>query len=388
MGWWPRRQQQPAVETGEAEEFLMAFYAEENIGGNLGVRLEHVREEISETGTYTHTLPELTWAARAAWRHAGRCVGRYSWKTLRVRDRRSVSAPPEVAAEVAEHLAEATNGGRIRSMITVFAPDRPGKPGPRIWNGQAVSYAGYREPDGIFGDPAGAGLTDLAVRLGWQPGGTPFDVLPLIIGDGEHGPGIFQLPREVVREVPITHPDYPWFAGLGLRWYAVPMISDMYLEAGGVRYPCAPFNGWYQASTEVGVRDLGDPQRYNMLPVIASKMGLDLSSVSTLWPDEAAVQLAKAVAHSYKAAGVMATDHQTEAHRFMRFAEAEEAAGRPWCADWSWITPPIGGSTTPVFHRSYPDRILRPGFFRHEAAAPASCPVTGAAARHPAPIPA
>jgi nitric-oxide synthase len=176
------------------------------------------------------------------------------------------------------------------------------------------------------------------------------------------------VPRDAVLEVPISHPEFGWFAELGLRWYAVPLITDMYLEAGGIRYPCAPFNGWYQASTEVGVRNLGDPDRYNMLPAVAAGMGLDVSSVATFWLDRAAVELAVAVQHSYRAAGVMATDHQTEARRFIRFAESEEASGRPWCADWSWVNPPISASTTPTFHRTYPDRDLRPGFGRHEDA--------------------
>ncbi len=66
-----------------------------------------------------------------------------------------------------------------------------------------------------------------------------------------------ELPPDAVLEVPLRHPDLDWFAELGLRWYAVPVISDMHLEAGGIRYPAAPFNGWYMC-TEIGSRDLGD----------------------------------------------------------------------------------------------------------------------------------
>jgi nitric-oxide synthase len=318
-------------------------------------------------GTYEHTFPELQWAARVAWRHAPRCSGRDKWRTLRVRDRRTVSDPREVGAETIAHLREATGGGRVRSRITVFAPDSPRRPGPRILSPQAVQYAGYSEPaGGISGDPQNVVLTELAASMGWKGDGTAFDVLPLIVIDAQAQLHLFQVPPDAVLEVPITHPEFGWFAELGLRWYAVPVITDMYLEAGGIRYPCAPFNGWYQASTEVGVRNLGDPGRYNMLPAVAAGMGLDMSSVATFWQDRAAVELAVAVQHSFRAANVMATDHQTEARRFAQFAKAEEAAGRPWCADWSWINPPISASTTPVFHRTYPDRVLKPGFFRHE----------------------
>ncbi len=368
---WRRRQARltlpPAVDIAEAEEFVREFHAENRGAGDPRGRLAEVRASVSRTGTYEHTFAELQWAARAAWRHSARCSGRDKWRTLQVRDRRAVSDPKEVAAETIAHLREVTSGGRVRSRITVFAPDTPERQGARILNAQAVRYAGYRKPTGgIIGDPLNVAVTELAAWLGWKGDGTAFDVLPLIVMDPEAQLHTFDLPRDAVLEVPITHPEFGWFAELGLRWYAVPVITDMYLEAGGIRYPCAPFNGWYQASTEVGVRNLGDPDRYNMLPAVAAGMGLDMSSVATFWLDRAAVELAVAVQHSFRAAGVMATDHQTEARRFMRFAEAEEASGRPWCADWSWINPPISASTTPIFHRTYPDRVLKPGFFRHE----------------------
>lgn len=361
-----------AVDAAEAEEFIRHFYAE-NPGARLAAsRLAQVRAEVARTGTYTHTAQELAWAARAAWRHAARCSGRDKWRTLRLRDCREASSPREVATETIEHLRVATNGGRVRSYITVFAPDAPGRPGPRILNGQAVRYAGYPRGDGFAGDPANAALTALAEALGWEGGGGRFDILPLVVTDAAGQPHRFDLPRGAVLEVPISHPEFAWFASLGLRWYAVPVITDMYLEAGGIRYPCTPFNGWYQASSEVGVRNLGDEGRYNMLPAVAEGMGLDTSSRSTFWPDRAAVELAAAVHHSFKAAGVMVTDHQSELQRFARFAELEQAAGRAWCADWGWIVPPISGSTTPAFHQAYPQADLKPGFARHPDLVPAA----------------
>jgi nitric-oxide synthase len=370
----------PTVDIAEAEEFVERFHAENPGAGDLQERLAQLRASVSRTGSYEHTFPELQWATRAAWRHAARCSGRDKWRTLRVRDRRAVSDPRQVAAETIAHLREATGAGRIRSFITVFAPDTPERRGPRILNSQAVRYAGYRElAGGITGDPINVPLTELAAGLGWQGDGSAFDVLPLVVMDSEAQLHVFHVPDDAVLEVPITHPEFGWFAELGLQWYAVPVITDMYLEAGGIRYPCAPFNGWYQASTEVGVRNLGDPDRYNTLPAVAAGMGLDVSSVATFWPDRAAVELAVAVQHSFRTAGVMATDHQTEARRFIRFAETEEAASRPWCADWSWINPPISASTTPVFHRTYPDRVLLPGFFRHEDSMSLNTSASGAA---------
>ena len=82
-------------------------------------------------------------------------------------------------AETIAHLRAATNGGRIRSHISVFAPDTPHRPGPRIWNQQVICYAGYRTAaGGIIGDPANVALTDLAASLGWEGHSGAFDIRP------------------------------------------------------------------------------------------------------------------------------------------------------------------------------------------------------------------
>lgn len=73
----------------------------------------------------------------------------------------------------------------------------------------------------------------------------------------------------------LTHaraPRLQWFAELGLRWYALPAVSNMLLEIGGLEFPAAPFSGWYM-STEIGTRNLCDPHRYNILEVSASGSG-------------------------------------------------------------------------------------------------------------------
>jgi nitric-oxide synthase len=142
------------------------------------------------------------------------------------------------------------------------------------------------------------------------------------------------------------------------------VISDMYLEAGGIRYPAAPFNGWYMV-TEVGSRDLGDEQRYDQLPAIAARMGLDTGSNRSLWKDKAITELNLAVLHSYAAAGVTMTDHHTESARFLEHLEREERHGRSCPADWTWIVPPTASSATPVFHRYYADFDQEPNFYRH-----------------------
>ncbi len=175
---------------------------------------------------------------------------------------------------------------------------------------------------------------------------------------------LHELPADAVLEVPIAHPEFGWFAGLGLRWYAVPVISDMYLDIGGVCYPAAPFNGWYMC-TEIGSRDLGDTSRYDQLPVVARHMGLSTTSDRTLWKDKAMTELNLAVLHSYGAAGVTISDHHTESVRFLRHLEREQQQGRACPADWTWIVPPAASSATPVFHRYYSDFDQAPNFYRH-----------------------
>src|SRR5262245_15137067 len=138
----------------------------------------------------------------------------------------------------------------------------------------------------------------------------------------------------------------------------------MRLSIGGVRYPAAPFNGWYMG-TEIGARNLADTDRYDLLPTVAARLGLDTSQDHTLWRDRALVELNVAVLHSFKAAGVTIADHHTESRRFLTHLAREERAGRPCPADWSWIVPPISGAATPVFHRYYDQADLHPRFVHH-----------------------
>lgn len=346
---------------GQAVVFVRQFHQERPGAGDPAPRVRQVLAEIERTGTYEHTPEELAFGARVAWRNAARCIGRLYWRSLVVRDQRRVDSPDEVAEQCFEHLRVATNGGRVRPVITVFAPDRPGRPAPRIVNQQLVRYAGH--PSGA-GDPAGAVLAAQARELGWKGGEERFEVLPLLVqrraGDD---PQWYEVPEDAVLEVPLHHPEHAWFAELGLRWYAVPAISDMTLEIGGIHYPAAPFNGWYMG-TEIGARNLADTDRYDQLPLIAERLGLDTSSERTLWRDRALVELNIAVLHSFQEAGVTMADHHTESERFLKHIAQEERLGRPTPADWSWIVPPVSGGLTPVYHRYYDpiDPDLRPAF--------------------------
>jgi nitric-oxide synthase, bacterial len=333
--------------------------------GPVDARLAQMRAEVAATGTYTHTPAELTYGAKLAWRNSSRCIGRLYWNSLVVRDCRHVTGADEILTEVVEHLRVAGDRNRraIRPVITVFAPAAPGRPGARIWNEQLIRYAGYvRENGTVVGDPRYVDFTAAMTARGWRGKGEAFDVLPVVIQTPAEGVRLFELPDAAVWEVPLTHPELLWFADLGLRWHAVPAISNMRLSIGGVSYPLAPFNGWY-LGTEIGARNLADPDRYNLVPLVAKAMGLDTSSERSLWRDRALVELNRAVLWSFDRAGARISDHHTESRHFLNHVAREERAGRPVPADWTWIVPPMSGGATGVFHRYYDELDLRPNFY-------------------------
>jgi nitric-oxide synthase, bacterial len=343
----------------EAEEFLVL----PEVPRVRASRLAEVRAEIEATGCYAHTTEELLAGAKLAWRNHARCVGRGHWRSLKLLDFRHCATAEEVADACWEHLRYSTNGGALRSVVSVFAP-RSAKGAIRIWNPQLIRYAGYRQNGGgVIGDPLHADLTEIAQKLGWRGRGGPFDVLPLIIQMPAQPPRMFEVPEDVALEVKITHPDLPWFAELGLKWHANPAVSNMSLEVGGLSYTAAPFSGWY-VGCEIGARDFSDDYRYNLLPVVAERLGLDTSHDRTLWKDRALVELTRAVLHSYREAGVHIVDHHTVARQFIEHIDREQRAGRAVPTQWSWVNPPLSSSATPTFHREYdaPDLDIRPNF--------------------------
>jgi nitric-oxide synthase len=360
------------ADVAEAEAFLRLFHAERPPAGPLGPRLREVRAEIEQTGTYVHTRPELTFGAQVAWRNSSRCIGRLYWRNLRVLDRRGAGTGTQIFDDLVAHLRIAAGGpdragarrvGQIRPVISVFHQAVPHHRFPRIWNEQLIRYAGYRSATGkVTGDPRYVEFTDQVRRLGWRGKGAAFDVLPVVVETPAEGVRLFDLPEDAVLEVPLGHPEHRFVADLGLRWHAVPAISNMRLTIGGVHYPMAPFNGWY-LGTEIGSRNLADQDRFDLMPVVADKLGLDVSSESTLWRDRALVELNRAVLWSFARAGVRISDHHTESLRFLAHVEREHRAGRSTPADWTWIVPPLSGAATAVFHQYYDEADLRPNFY-------------------------
>ncbi|KYO43818.1 nitric oxide synthase, inducible [Alligator mississippiensis] len=156
-------------------------------------------------------------------------------------------------------------------------------------------------------------------------------------------------------------PGLEWFTELGLRWYALPAVANMLLEIGGLQFPAAPFNGWY-VSTEIGMRNLCDSHRYDVLPDVALRMGLDTRKMSSLWKDKAAVEVNVAVLHSFQVAKVTIVDHHAATESFVKHLETEVQARGGCPADWVWLVPPLSGSLTPVFHQEMVNYLLFPAF--------------------------
>ncbi|XP_071633462.1 nitric oxide synthase isoform X2 [Temnothorax longispinosus] len=260
------------------------------------------------------------------------------------------------------HIKYSTNKGNIRSAITIFPQRTDGKHDYRVWNTQLINYAGYKNPDGtIHGDPANVEFTEVCMKLGWKGARTRFDILPLVLSANGHDPDYFDIPNDLVFEVPLSHPTYDWFEELGLKWFAVPAVSGMVFDCGGLVFTAAPFNGWYM-STEIGSRDLCDAQRYNMLETIATNMGLDTRTSTSLWKDKAMIEANVAVLHSFQMKNVTIVDHHTASESFMKHYENEMRLRNGCPADWLWIVPPISGSATPVFHQEMALYHLKPSY--------------------------
>lgn len=312
---------QGCADLAAAEEFLLTFYDAHPEAGSLTTRLAEVRRSIAETGTYWHTGAELAYGARLALRDSGWCTSGVPWQRVQVRDLRGLRNAAAIASECFEHLRLATNAGRIQPMITVFAPDTPGWSGPRLWNEQVVRYAGYSLSDGgVLGDARNRALTSQVMGLGWKPPAerSRFDHLPLVVETHHEGVKLVPVPRDVVQEVPLEHPEYRWFGELGLRWHTVPLVSDMQLRIGGLSYPAAPFNTWF-VGTEIGTRGLAGETAYDIAGQVADRLGLDTSAERSLWRDRATVEINRAVLHSFDSARVVITDHHSEApHRAAR----------------------------------------------------------------------
>lgn len=338
----------------ELFEFLTLYQTENALlEGWVSNRLN----SIDQAGEFHPTTEELVFGAKVAWRNSNRCIGRLFWNSLHIFDERGLQTEEEVFNALLRHIDFASNGGKIRPAITIFKQDSV-----RIWNHQLIRYAGYETAQGIVGDPDSVQFTRICEEMGWKGQGTAFDVLPLVIQVGENQPVWFAIPKDHVLEVSIRHPQYDNLSDLNLKWYAVPIVSNMKLSIGGIEYKAAPFNGWYMG-TEVGARNFADVTRYNLLQKVAEMMGLETKSNSSMWKDRALVELNIAVLHSFKEDGVSIVDHHTAAQQFKLFEQQEAEAERQVTGNWTWLIPPVSPATTHIFHKPIENLIKKPNYF-------------------------
>ena len=262
---------------------------------------------------------------------------------------------------ICNHIEYAFNGGIIRSGITIFPQRSDPDQEFRVWNSQYFMYAGYKLDEYTYiGDKANIEFTNCCIKLGWTPKHTEFDVLPIVVQANGEPPEWFDIPDKLIREVEITHPKFAWFKSLKLRWYCIPAVSSMKLDIGGLEFSAIPFNGWYM-STEIS-RNLSDTNRFDKLPLIAEKMGLDIKNINSLWKDKALVELNYAVLSSFQQNNITITDHHTAAESFMKHFETENSQRGGCPADWVWIVPPISSHLTPVFHLEMLNYRLKPSY--------------------------
>ncbi|KFV81306.1 Nitric oxide synthase, brain [Struthio camelus australis] len=347
-----------------AKDFIDQYYSSIKRSGSKAhmERLEEVTKEIEATDTYQLRDTELIYGAKHAWRNAARCVGRIQWSKLQVFDARDCTTAHGMFNYICNHIKYATNKGNLRSAITIFPQRTDSKHDFRIWNAQLIRYAGYKQPDGtILGDPANAELTEICIQQGWKAPYGRFDILPLLLQANGNDPELFEIPPELVLEVPIRHPKFEWFKDLGLKWYGLPAVSNMLLEIGGLEFSACPFSGWYMG-TEIGVRDYCDNSRYNILEQVAKKMNLDMRKTSSLWKDQALVEINIAVLYSFQSDKVTIVDHHSATESFIKHMENEYRCRGGCPADWVWIVPPMSGSITPVFHQEMLNYRLTPSF--------------------------
>ena len=352
----------------EARAFLHDFHNAAGTGRDQRqARWAEVRSQINRSDSYIHTPEELAYGARLAWRNTGRCIGRLYWESLDVVDCRHITDPEAMQMQILRHLDSAFGDGRIRSVISIFAPATSSALPASIESPQIAQYACHQSPNGsLLGDRQNVEATRIALSMGWTPPQTPgrFDLLPYLIRDAADRRHLCQLPEGAVREIAIAHPHKDGLTALGLKWYAVPLVSNMILTIGGVDYPCAPFNGFYMG-TEIASRNFADARRYDLLADVAKALGLPLDSPSTgLWRDTALTELNRAVLESYKNAGVTMVDHHTASDQFMTFHAREQAQGRRVAADWRWIVPPQAAAACDVFHLRMRNFHPVPNFYR------------------------
>lgn len=316
-------------------------------------------------GSYRQTTQELEFGLRRSWRNARKCIMRSQHDTLVLKDLRHIKSSIEMAHEVINGMREAYNNGAIRPTTFVFPPRSVGRRGPMIISQQLFAFACYKQADGtVLGDPANSQLTQDIIDLGWMAPEqkTRWDLLPFVTLAEDDAPAIVDLPPDLQKLVQIRHPRYAAeFEALDLKWVVAPALSRLGFDIGGVQYTATPFIGWFM-DAEIGVRNLADTFRYNVLPDVVKALKLEASKPYEDLDDlpeyeklallsRAQAELNYATTWSYQQAGVSVVDSLTASTNFIEFDDAFKAKnGYRLPSDPYWLAPPQG-SILPIWHR-------------------------------------
>ena len=122
----------------KAKAYLELCYRELNKEELFEERWRKVEASIEQNGTYELLDFELNYGTKVAWRNSNKCIGRLFWRSMEVLDQRSLDAVDAIFKALFDHIDFATNGGNIRSTISVFNAHK----GIRIWNPQLLGFAG------------------------------------------------------------------------------------------------------------------------------------------------------------------------------------------------------------------------------------------------------
>ncbi|KAF9462532.1 nitric oxide synthase [Collybia nuda] len=400
----PRVGENRAIEVveKEAEDFIKQlhnekfFASEEAFQDRLRRALYEIRSTsaegvIRETGktgvvggVWMQTPEELEFGLQRAWRNARKCIMRSHCEDLRLCDLRGIKSSELMAVELLKAVNVAYNGGNIVPTVFVFPPRTANNRGPMVWNDQILTFAAYENEDGtIQGDPKNIQLTKDLIEFGWVPpvpaARTRWDVLPLVVMAEGDKPVLIDIPANLRRLVKIRHPKYEAaFWKLDLKWVAFPALSRLGFDIGGVQYTATPFIGWFM-DAEIGVRNLADSFRYNVLPDVVKELRLDEGALAEVDAFEdlpeyqqlamlnrAQIELNYAVHASFLRDRISMSDSLTASLKWTKYDdEFEKKNGYRLPADPYWVAPPQG-SIIPLWHRGgAPNYQPKPMIARH-----------------------
>uniref|UniRef100_A0A8B9JHS7 Nitric oxide synthase n=1 Tax=Astyanax mexicanus TaxID=7994 RepID=A0A8B9JHS7_ASTMX len=321
-----------------ATDFINQYYTSiKRCGSKAHVdRLEEVKKEIETSGTYQLKDTELIYGAKHAWRNAARCVGRIQWSKLQVFDARDCTTAHGMFNYICNHIKYATNKGNLRYALEQFIALDFMDLGAFV-----LQAASYRQP------PVGSVLQAICIQQGWKAPKGRFDVLPLLLQANGNDPELFEIPDDLVLEVNITHPKFPVKS------------SGLLMSLVGVFFLRVVYRGYFRRwhtckETEMIFRCLETE--------VATMMGLDTRKTSSLWKDQALVEINIAVLYSYQVSKVTIVDHHSATESFIKHMENEYRVRGGCPGDWVWIVPPMSGSITPVFHQEMLNYRLTPSF--------------------------